>query len=225
MPGQAEVWEFRRRLLNWYAEKGRDFSWRSPTASLYEQVISEVLLQRTTATAVAAYLPRFLTRFPDWGTIESTAVGDLEHELRPVGLWKRRAESMKRLATAIIERNLEFPRTRAEIEALPGIGQYIASAVLLFRYGQAEPLLDTNMARVLERYFGPRTLADIRYDPYLQRLAKASVDGPYAKEVNWAILDLAALVCRRVNPLCADCPLTKTCRTGKARLGESAAVT
>jgi hypothetical protein len=50
-------------------------------------------------------------------------------------------------------------------------GQYIANAVLLLCHGEPQPLLDVNMARVLERVFGPKKLADIRYDPYLQQLA------------------------------------------------------
>jgi A/G-specific adenine glycosylase len=83
--------------------------------------------------------------------------------------------------------------------------------VLLFQHREAQPLLDSNMARVLERFFGPRTLADIRYDPYLQALAKAvvSCDRPIA--MNWAILDFASLVCQN-RPLCNACPVNRTCR-------------
>ena len=44
----------------------------------------------------------------------------------------------------------------------------VANAILLVCHEQPEPLLDSNMARVIERVFGPRKLADIRYDPYLQ---------------------------------------------------------
>jgi len=64
------------------------------------------------------------------------------------------------------------------------------------------------MARVLERYFGPRKLADIRYDPYLQKLAHRVVDCEAPAAVNWAILDLAALVCKARGPRCSQCPLS-----------------
>jgi adenine-specific DNA glycosylase len=47
------------------------------------------------------------------------------------------------------------PHDRRQIEALPAVGQYVASAVLLFAHGRPEPLLDANMARVLERVFEP----------------------------------------------------------------------
>jgi A/G-specific adenine glycosylase len=67
------------------------------------------------------------------------------------------------------------------------------------------------MARVLERYFGERKKADIRYDPYLQSLAKRIVNHVYSKEINWAILDIAALICRARNPLHEKCPLREHC--------------
>lgn len=100
---------------------------------------------------------------------------------------------------------------------LPGIGQYNANAVLLFYHHQAQPLLDSNMARVLERFFGPRQLADFRYDPYLQALALSVISHRGPAEMNWAILDLAALVCRLKSPSCERCPLALKCsyRAGK----------
>jgi A/G-specific adenine glycosylase len=117
------------------------------------------------------------------------------------------------------KRNGRFPKDREQIESLPGIGQYIASAVLLFYHSQPEPLIDANVARVLERVYGPRRLADIRYDSYLQSLAKRVVGCAKAKEMNWAILDLAALVCAVRKPRCNVCPLAELC-SYKASLRE-----
>jgi A/G-specific adenine glycosylase len=91
------------------------------------------------------------------------------------------------------------------------VGQYIANAAMLFGKHAAEPLLDVNMARVLERYFGPRTLADIRYDPYLQSLARWVISGSNPVRLNWAILDFAAAVCIVRNPSCGSCPLSSEC--------------
>jgi A/G-specific adenine glycosylase len=67
------------------------------------------------------------------------------------------------------------------------------------------------VARVLERFYGPRLLSDIRFDPYLQEVAHRVVACPAAKETNWAILDLAALVCK-TRPNCGVCPLRNRCR-------------
>lgn len=110
-----------------------------------------------------------------------------------------------------------FPTTREEIEQLPGIGQYIASAVLLFCHKGNAPLLDVNMARVLERSFAARKLADIRYDPWLQSIALRVVRHPRSAEINWAILDVAAKFCSIKNPDCASCPAQDCCRFAKVR--------
>ncbi len=104
-----------------------------------------------------------------------------------------------------------FPKSRIELEELPGVGQYVASAVILFCHAGREPLLDVNMARVLERCFGARKLADIRYDPWLQALARQFVDHPQAAKLNWAVLDLASKICRTNEPQCNACPLQTDC--------------
>jgi A/G-specific adenine glycosylase len=104
-----------------------------------------------------------------------------------------------------------FPAERADVEALPGVGQYVANAICLFALHQPEPLLDVNMARVLERNFGRRKLADIRYDPRLQEVSRLVVSGPDSVQVNWAILDLASGVCTTVDPQCWQCPLFSVC--------------
>jgi A/G-specific adenine glycosylase len=109
------------------------------------------------------------------------------------------------------KRNGRFPSDRADIEALPGIGQYIANAIQLFCHKLPRPLLDVNMARVLERVFGTRKLADIRYDPFLQDLAGRFVRSKMSARLNWAILDLAATICLARNPCCRNCPLAVMC--------------
>jgi A/G-specific adenine glycosylase len=115
-----------------------------------------------------------------------------------------------------------FPRSRQEVESLPGVGQYIANSILLFSAGKAEPLLDVNMARVLERLFGSRKLVDIRDDPHLQSISRALVRGKRATEVNWAILDLAATVCTIKKPSCEKCPLRTICQYASGHEEETA---
>ena len=211
---------FRRRLVRWFAREGRSFPWRSPSASSYARVVSEILLQRTRAVSVGKFLPAFLERFASWRQLANATENDLQTFLEPIGLWRRRAASLLALAQEMEAREGRFPVSREEIETLPGIGQYVASAVMLFNHGAAEPLLDVNMARVLERFFGPRKLVDIRYDPWLQALAHRVVDCKKAMEVNWGVLDLAAKICITQNPLCDSCPLGTSCRyTLRARGG------
>jgi A/G-specific adenine glycosylase len=116
------------------------------------------------------------------------------------------------LAQELIKRDCLLPDNREELEKMPYMGQYIANAVELLIYGRPLPLIDVNMARILERYFGLKRKSDIRFDPILQNISKKVVDHEKAKEINWAILDYAALICKAQNPKCLDCVIKKHCQ-------------
>lgn len=217
-PDPRTLVAFRQRLLRWFNENGRKFPWRKASASHYQCIIAEVLLQRTRADTVAAFFPKFLEEFPSWKKLASASETCLQRYLQPIGLWRRKAISIQALAQTMAKRNGRFPKVRADIESLPGVGQYIANAVQLFCHGEAKPLLDVNMARVLQRVFGSRTIADIRYDPYLQKISFNVVQCKEARKINWAIIDLAATVCFIKNPRCKQCPLLSICHLNKHQI-------
>lgn len=209
-------------LKDWARVHGRNFPWRSSDADTYQQVIVEVLLQRTTATAVAGFFEAFVAKYPSWGQLASANVEDLEGFLRPLGLWRRRAQSLLGIAKYASENKGHFPSDPREHRQIPAVGQYVSNAILQFQHGQPAPLLDVNMARVIERFVRTRKLADIRYDRWLQDAAHWLVRQD-PREVNWAVLDFAALICRARNPLCISCPVSARCsyfkRCGHAQAG------
>jgi A/G-specific adenine glycosylase len=177
--------------------------------------LAEFFLQRTRAETVAAYLPVFVSQYPSWSVLAKATRSELEMTLKPIGLWRRRAASLYLLAREMNRRGGVVPTTVEEVQQLPGVGQYIGNALLLMSHRLPYPLLDSGMARVLERYFGSRKLADIRDDPYLQALARRVVSHSEPLAANWAILDLAALICRSVDPKCLSCPLARGCLHGQ----------
>lgn len=211
-PNERVPASFKEALLTWYRANGRRFPWREPGATEYVTIVSEILLQRTPADRVAVFLPKFVAVFPSWLKLARARPERLRSVLRPLGLWRRRATSLRALARVMSRRDGILPGARDELESLPGVGQYVANAVRLMCHDLPAPLLDVNMARVLERTFGPRTRADIRYDPWLQRLARRVVAHRSARLINWAILDLAAAVCTPRNPRCPECPVLSFCR-------------
>ena len=202
---------FRKKVFRWHLANRRQFPWRKKACTNYQLILAEVLLQRTKAETIASFYPRFIEKYPSWKLLAKADVRELQLFLKPIGLWKQRTNALKNLSIEMTKRNGRFPKTREEIEKIPAIGQYIASEVLMFCQEQSEPLLDVNMARVLERFFGSRKLADIRYDPYLQDLSRKVIPKNNAKEFNWAILDFASLICKARKPLCLDCPLKANC--------------
>jgi len=208
---KSKIFFFQEKIIIWYQQNGRDFPWRKEDLNDYQKIISEILLQRTKAETINKFYPEFINKYKSWLDIKNTSTENLEEDLRPIGLYKQRANRIYSLATVMCKINGKIPRTEQELHNIPMIGQYIANAILLLIHNKRKPLIDTNMTRVLERFFGNRKLADIRYDPYLQRLAGKVVDHPMSKEINWGILDFATAICKSKNPLCLQCPINKRC--------------
>ena len=113
------------------------------------------------------------------------------------------------------------PRTRAQLESLSGVGQYKANALKCFAYGEPEALLDTNTVRVLSRLRGlKKTDASRRSRMYHEEMARL-VDPSRPREFNFALLDLAALVCRPSHPRCGECPVLAFCVFGSRRVRQT----
>lgn len=200
-----------RHVCEWSKLNGRDFPWRVPGTTDFERICTEVLLQRTRAETVGAFYNTFFSSYRNWELLSKATEPELQVALRPLGLWQRRAASLSRLASYAAARGGRFPDDAALHQAIPAVGQYVSNAILLFQYHARKPLLDVNMARVIERYVHARRLVDIRYDPWLQAAATRLVSKGDAVQINWAILDFAAKICTARNPSCQKCPVMKTC--------------
>jgi A/G-specific adenine glycosylase len=195
-------------LEHWFVGSGRTFPWRS-WVDPYRLTVVEVLLQRTRAETVAAFAPRFFEDFPGWKALAESAPGELEAYLAPIGLQGRRGASLRSLASHVLDHGEEMS------EAAPGVGQYISRAVAVALRGAPVAMIDSNWVRVIRRVFAGPWMADYRWDPRLQRLANAVVEGGAdARHVNWAVLDLGAMLCRPKRPQCGACPLLANCGTG-----------
>jgi A/G-specific adenine glycosylase len=205
-----------RRLEAWFDLEGRSFPWRKKSATNYQKVVCEILLQRTRAETVSSLYHEFFKAFPGWKKIAGSSTSKVEKHLKPLGLWKRRSKNLLDLANVLHETGGKFPKNREEIDKLPAVGQYVGNSIELFVHGRPLPLLDVNMSRVIERYFRPRKLADIRYDPWLQALAKTIITlGRNPVKLNWSMLDLGGTVCTPRNPGCSRCPIRRGCSSAQ----------
>jgi A/G-specific adenine glycosylase len=206
------IFWLRERLLCWFEQHGRPFLWREPGRSSYELTVAEILLQRTTAAGVARAFPGLIAQYPTWKAMAGASLEELQEGLRPLGLWRQKARALLDLANVVEKCGGELPCSRRELERLPGIGPYTASALMAAIFGLHEPLVDVNMARVLSRFFGAGACDSSVRDASLHTLAFHLVCGERCLSVNWAVLDLGALVCSARNPLCQECPLSEECQ-------------
>jgi A/G-specific adenine glycosylase len=195
------------RVECWFSSNGRQFAWRCWTDE-YRVTIVELLLQRTRAETVVRFVDDFLSKYPGWAALATADLAQLEATLKRVGLYRRRAATLKQLA------NHQVRTGTAASESSPGVGQYIGRAVQVILAGEKLAMVDSNWVRILRRIFSGPWMADYRYDPRLQALAQAIVEaGGDPRHVNWGMLDLAAAVCTPTRPACPVCPLAQGCAT------------
>ncbi len=223
---------FRRRLLAWYSRHGRDLPWRR-TRDPYRVVVSEFMLQQTQVSRVLEYYPRFLERFPTVGHLARARPRSVMEQWDGLGYYAR-ARNLHALARETVRRpGGTLPDDPAELVKLPGVGRYTAGAVASFAYEKPVAAVDTNVRRVIERYFGGRgrrekgersrkrrhpscSLLPAPSSQDIWRLATALVprNGQTAWKFNQALMELGALVCVARKPRCGACPVKRGCRTG-----------
>ncbi|MCW3062288.1 MAG: A/G-specific DNA-adenine glycosylase [Capsulimonas sp.] len=202
-----------KRLLSWYQSHKRDLPWRRTLAGSYGVWISEIMLQQTTVAAVIPFYERWMERFPTLSSLAKAPVDDVLRLWAGLGYYAR-ARNLHRTAQIVTERHGGvLPSDPKEILALPGIGRYTAGAILSIAYNREEPILDTNVIRVLSRVYevsgDPKKSAHTQ--SVLWDLARAVIPEGHASDFNQAMMELGALVCTPVAPKCANCPLNAVC--------------
>jgi A/G-specific adenine glycosylase len=201
----------RRELLAWYDRSGRQLPWRE-SLDAYRILVSEMMLVQTTVAAVAPFFRRFVDRFPDPQSLASAGEDEVLKAWEGLGYY-RRARHLHAAVRVIVDKHGgEVPRHRAFLQELPGVGRYIAGAVLSFAYNLPEPILEANSQRVLARLHALRQ--DVQATSSQQWLWKAAerlVPSQEAGRFNHALMDLGALVCTPRSPACLVCPLASLC--------------
>lgn len=206
--------DFAEKLLRWYQENKRDyFPWRK-TKDPYKILIAEMMLQKTTSKQVAKLFDKFVEKYPSPASLADAPVADIEAEITPLGMEHRRALRFKQWAQRIVEEYAgKVPRSKDALISLPGVGDYIANAILCLAYNDNVPLLDTNVVRVLQRFFGiTSTKARARTDKALWKTYQQMVPKGNARDFNLAVLDFAALICTARNPKHKICPVNDMCQ-------------
>jgi A/G-specific adenine glycosylase len=203
-------------IVKWWHRIGaRKYPWRE-TSDPWHVLVAEVLLIQTNAAKVVKVYEEFVKKYSTPAHLAEAEVSEVEELLRPLGLHKQRAKLLKQAAEVLCrEYGCRVPETYEELRRLPGVGDYVASAVLLFAYGKPRPLVDVNVARVLCRLAlgedPPRRYSE---DEVVARLA-ASIE--WSREVALALIDFAATICTAKSPSCGICPARGGCSYARRR--------
>lgn len=201
----------RRAALAWYRRHARDLPWRR-RSDPYAIWVSEVMLQQTQVRTVEAYFERFMDRFPTVAALAAASQAEVLRVWEGLGYY-RRARALWQAAQEIVARHGgAVPRTREELQQLPGIGPYSAGAILSIAYDQPEPVLEANTHRLWSR------LLDWRHAPHSRRTLERLWDAARrvlprrgAGRLNQALMELGARLCTPQRPRCEECPLARLC--------------
>ena len=205
------------RLLRWHAASGRhDLPWQHPRTP-YRVWLSEIMLQQTQVRTAAPYFERFVAALPSVAALASAPLDEVLALWSGLGYYAR-ARNLHAAARRCVALHAgELPRDLDALIALPGIGRSTAAAILSQAWGDAHPILDGNVKRVLARYHGvagwpglpavERQLwAFAEVHVHAARLAPAAM-----ADYTQAQMDLGATICTRANPACVICPLQSRC--------------
>ena len=208
-------------LRSWFREHGRHgLPWRVDT-SPWGILLAEILLHRTRAVAVESVYRDVLDRF---GSADEVVERPCEwlKVTRPAGLAWRAKTFISACEDILALHGSKVPSDRDALKTLPGIGHYIASAVRCFGFGFPEVLVDTNTIRLASRISGePLNPTNHRSRIVKDIVARITENGVQASaNDNYALLDLAALVCHPKSPECSRCPIASSCKMGRHLLAE-----
>lgn len=206
-PGLLNLEEFLERLFQWFANNRRDLPWRAEY-SPYRVLVAEVMLAQTQVPRVVPYYLRFLERFPDVFALASAPREEVLLAWEGLGYY-RRAHHLHEAAQRIVEHfQGHIPADITTLRRLPGIGPYIASAILGIGYNLPVLALDTNVRRVLSRVFGAKEGANLCE---IGNLLVSHMPSGKARHLNEALMDFGSLVCLSRKPRCFPCPFQRFC--------------
>lgn len=218
-------------LMSWFAKHARELPWRETNRATglrdaYQVLVSEVMLQQTQVSRVEPKFLEFLERFP---TVRDLAAA---HESDVLAAWTglgyyRRARMLHAAAKRVAaEFDGNVPSQPDQLREMPGIGDYTTGAIASLAFGKPEPLVDTNVSRVLLRIAGRKSATtEPQAREWCWEQARVLVNMAHAMReqkgsgivinragvFNESLMELGAMVCTSAAPACERCPLASVC--------------
>ncbi|MDR7254883.1 A/G-specific adenine glycosylase [Nocardioides sp. BE266] len=200
-------------VLDWYDDHARELPWRGVGASPWSVMVSEFMLQQTPVARVLPMHAAWLERWPSPADLAADSTGEAVRMWGRLG-YPRRALRLHAAAVAIVERHDgEVPASYDDLLALPGVGDYTASAIASFAFGQRHVVLDTNVRRVFTRAVAGEEFPAAAVTRAERDLATSLLPDDEATAATWAVatMELGALVCTARQPSCEACPVATLC--------------
>ena len=192
----------------------------APTTELrydgpFELLVAVILSAQATDISVNKATAKL---YPVANTPESIlalGVSGLKPYIRRIGLYNAKAENIIKTCRILIEQHGGMvPKTRKELEALPGVGRKTANVILNTAFGEPTIAVDTHIFRVSNRTGIAKGKTPLEVETRLERLTPDE----FKKDAHhWLILH-GRYVCKARKPLCGDCPIVEWCEYTRKEL-------
>ncbi len=204
----ALLWQ---KLAETYPDAQTELVYHSP----FELLIAVMLSAQTTDVAVNQVTPALFARFPDVAALAKADVAEVDRLISRLGLHHAKSRHAVALSGLLLERHQgEVPQTRAELEALPGVGRKTASVVLSVAFEQAAFAVDTHVFRVARRLGFSQGKTPLEVERDVTRLLPPS---QWRHAHHWLILH-GRRICKAPTPKCPICPLQSLCPSAQTRM-------
>ena len=200
-----EVFEFFRRL----AEENPAPTTELESTNPYQLLVAVVLSAQATDASVNIATKPLFERIKSPRQMIDLGEEKLRDAIKTIGLFNTKAKNVIALSQALIDKhNSEIPRTREELQLLPGVGRKTANVVLNTAFGEETFAVDTHVFRVCNRTgLAPGKNVD-EVEAKLERI----VPQPFRRDAHhWLILH-GRYTCKARLPECWRCPVIDLCR-------------
>jgi len=192
----------------------------APTTELefenpFELLIAVILSAQATDVSVNKATAKLYPVANTPAAILALGVDGLKPYIRTIGLFNSKAANIIKTSRILLEKhNGEVPRTRPELEALPGVGRKTANVVLNTAFGEPTIAVDTHIFRVSNRTGIAKGKTPLEVE---KRLVRLTPDEFKQDAHHWLILH-GRYVCKARKPLCGECPIVDWCEYTKKEL-------
>ena len=177
-------------------------------SSVFELVAAVLLSAQATDVSVNKATKRLFAIAPTPQTMLALGVAGIEEQIKTIGLYRNKAKHLHETCRMLVEQHGgQVPRSREQLEALPGVGRKTANVVLNVAFGEPTMAVDTHIFRV-----GNRTGLAPGKTPYdVEMKLMKVVPEPYRVDAHhWLILH-GRYVCVARKPLCWQCRVARQC--------------